>query len=315
MKTIVQVLSAMLLLINAAIAQPTRGENPKYDPAYNPYEKILEDTARGKRTARFLKNFLVPEVMTDKFMSSPCNDYAVLGDTRIEQFNDFVAKFLSMPSDPKQMKIAEDNYKKQGCAKTIGDLNYKIEYLEKQGTYTGDDTQPIENLLCRAKGSIQYVKNQLTYLEALKKIFPSTPDADNAIQVCKDAIAKYGTNKAILAAIKANQNAALADVYMPKAVSQNAEWEAEFKNWFLKEYPGYSVIRQSLLSSNWYEKKNEISNLPEYRQIGTAIGAKAPDGKCWIIKVDLYQDYMGGKYNAGRYKTSEQKEMLCENLK
>jgi hypothetical protein len=316
MKTILCAFILMVLFTNYSQAQPSRGENPKFnDPSFNPYENVLDDTARGKRTARFLKNFIVPDELRDRFNASPCNDFVVLGDARVEQFNAFVSKFLSMPSDPKQMKIAEENFKKTGCAKTMGEINYNIELLEKQGSYTGDANEPIENLLCRTKGRIQYLKHNLAYLEALKKIFPNTPDVDNALSIARDGIAKYGNNKAMIASIKTNKNAELAEVHMPKAVTQNAEWEGWFKTWFNKEYPGYILVKQALYSTNWYIKKNEISGLPEYRQIGTAIGAKAPDGKCWIIKVDLYQDYIGGKFDSGRYKLAEKKEMLCENLK
>ncbi len=309
-------LSVTLLLLGASVvfAQP-RGENPKFNPDFNPYEKILEDTARGKRTARFLKNFVQPEVLRDYFSSSPCNDFVVLSDVRIQQFKEFVAKFRSMPSDSKQMKMAADNYKKNGTSKIKDELIYQWEFLEKQGSYTGDANEPLENLLCKTKGSVQYFKSALAYLEELNTIFPNTPGVEEATKIAKDGIAKYGNNKAMMTSIKANKNAELAEVYMPTAVTQNAEWEGWFKTWFAKEYPGYIIVKQSLLSANWYIKKNEISGLPEYRHVGTAIGAKAPDGKCWILKVDLYQDYLGGKFDASRYKLAERKEMLCENLK
>lgn len=299
----------------ASIAQP-RGENPKFNPDFNPYEKVLEDTARGKRTARFFKNFTPPEVLRDYFSASPCNDFVVLSDTRVKQFKDFVSNFQSKPPDPKQMKVAEDNYKKTGVTKIKDELLYQWEYLEKQGSYTGDANQPLEHLLCKTKGSVQYFKSALAYLEALNQFFPGTPGVEEGIKIAQEGIAKYGNNKSMLASIKENKNAELANVYMPKAVTQNAEWEGWFKTWFTKEYPGYTLVRQALLSADWYIKKNEISGLPEYRHLGTAIGAKAPDGKCWIFKIDLYQDYIGGKFDANsRYKLSEKKEMLCENLK
>jgi hypothetical protein len=306
--------SVLLLVVSAVSAQP-RGENPKFNPDFNPYEKILEDTATGKRTARFLKNFVQPEVLRDYFSSSPCNDFVVLSDARIEQFKEFVAKFQSMPSDPKQMKMAGDNYKKNGATKIKEELIYQWEFLEKQGSFTGDANQPVENLLCKTKGSVQYFKSALAYLEELNRVFPNTPGVDEAVKIAREGIAKYGNNKAMLASIKENKNAELANVYMPKAIAQNAEWEGWFKSWFAREYPGYIFVKQALYSANWYVKKNEISGLPEYRQIGTAIGAKAPDGKCWIIKVDIFQDYLGGKFDASRFKLAEKKEMLCENLK
>lgn len=315
MKKIKLTVSFLLFTVSVVLAQP-RGENSVYNPDVNPYEKVLEDTARGKRTAKFLKNLTAPQVARDKFQSSPCNDFVVLSDARIEQFKEFVKQFQSMPSDPKQMKMAEENFKKTGVTKIKDDLIQQWEYLEKQGTFTSDDKTPIENLLCRAKGSVQAFKSSLAYLEELKKLFPNTPGVDEALKIAQEGVTKYGNNKAMLASIKENKNAELANVYMPKAVTQNAEWEGWFKQYFLKNYPGYTVVRISMLSSNWFIKKNEISGLPEYRHLGCAVGAKSPDGKCKIISLDLYQDYLGGKFESpGRYETGREKEMLCENLK
>ena len=75
------------------------------------------------------------------------------------------------------------------------------------------------------------------------------------------------------------------------------------------------MVSQALQSADWYVKKNDISGLPEYRQIGTAIGAKGPDGKCRIIKIDLYQDYVGGKFSSSRFKEFTVQEIACGNLK
>lgn len=311
---IVVVVSILLFTISVS-AQP-RGDNSKYDPNVNPYEKLLKDTARGKRTARFLMNLIEPVVARDYFQSSPCNDYAELSNVRIKQFQEFVQEFLNGTSDPKQMKTAEVKYQKAGTAKIIEAIDYHIGYLEKQGTYTSNGNEPLENLLCRAKGSIQAIKSTHAYLTALKKVFPSLTGMDEGIAKAQEVITKYGDNKSLLALIKGNKNEVLADVFMPAAVTKNTEWEAWFKTYFTKNYPGYTIIRQSLLTANWYIRKNEISGLPEYRQIGTAIGAKAPDGKCKIIKIDLYQDYLGGKFEPNsRFQKFDEKEILCENLK
>jgi hypothetical protein len=311
MKTIIS--TVILFLSVNSFAQ--RGTNPAYDPSVDPYADLLKDTARGKRTARFLKYLMPLDYYRDKFQTSPCNDYIVLADTRIEQFNKMVSSFPPSDADPKQMKMAEAKYQKEGVGSVVERLNYEMSYIEKQGTFTSDANQPIENLICRVKGSLQCFKNNLTYLEAVKKYFPSTPGVDDAIQLAKDGIQKYNTNKTIMAMVKGNKNAALADVFIPKAVATKAEWEGWFKNYFTKAFPGYTIIRNNLQSANWYVKKNEISGLPEYRQIGTKIGAKAPDGKCFIFTLDIYQDYIGGKFSESRFENSGKQEMLCENLK
>jgi hypothetical protein len=292
-----------------------RGGNPKYDPAFNPYEKILEDTARGKRTAKFVKNLYMPDCAKDKFYASPCNEYATLAETRIKQFNEFVDKFLSMPTDAKQMKLAEAQYNKEGVKKTVEIINYEATYIEQQGTYASNAKEPIENLVCRVKGSLQLIKNSLAYMEAVKKVFPSAAGVNEGIAAAKEMLSKYPDNKSIIALVKGNKNAALADVFMPKAVAQNSEWEGWFKNYFTTAFLGYTIVRNNLQSANWYVKKNEVSGLPEYRQIGTKIGAKAPDGKCYIITIDIYQDYLGGKFTESRFEKGDKQEILCENLK
>lgn len=300
------------LLINAAKAQ--QGGNPKYDPDANPYEHVLDDTAIGKRTAKFLKNFYAPEWHRDKFYNSPCNGFVELGSARIAQFQAFVLTFLAQPSDAKQMKAAEVKYAKEGFAKIIDQMNYEVSLIEKQGTHTGNTNEPMENLICRVRGSIQFLKNNLAYAEAVKKIFPTAAGAEEAIQIAKAGISKYGDQKTAMSVLKENKEAAIADVFLPKAVTKNEEWEGWFANYFTENFPGYTILRQSLLSVDWYIKKNAISGLPEYRQIGTAIAAKAPDGKCKIIKVDLYQDYLGGKYGQHRFQKTEELQMRCKNL-
>lgn len=312
-----QIILIALFLTGLSVKGQDRGANQKFDAGANPYEKLLKDTAAGKRTARFLMNFVKSEVLRDYFTASPCNDYVELSNTRITQFNDFVQQFLSGSSDAKQMKKAEEDFKKKDAASFASDIDYHLGFIEKQGTFTGDANVPVENLICRSKGSIQAIKSIVNYLEAVKRIFPSTPGVDDAIAKGKQALASYPDNKSLMAAIKKNRDGELASVTFPAPVgnNKNPEWEGWFKQYFSKNYPGYTYVKQSLLSADWYVKKNEISGQPEYRQIGTAIGAKSPDGKCKIIKIDLYQDFLGGKYSNARFDEFTVQDILCENLK
>lgn len=308
MKHILIAIMTVPVMTVSAFAQ--RGGNDD-----NPYAKIYTETHPGKRTARCLKNLLPPDDKNGSFYASPCNDYADISDTRIKQFQEFIAFFAASAKDEKQMKTAEKFYNENGCKKELEQINFHAGFIEKQGTFTGDKITPVENLLCKAKGSLQSLKCIKAYLEGVKKIFPAIPQADEAISKANEILQQYAGNTSILASIKRNLGAALAEVYFPKAVATNAEWEGWFKNHFSKNYPGYTFLRQSLLSSQWYVKKNEISGLPEYRQMGAAVGAKAPDGKCRIIKIDVYQDYLGGKFDASRFKEYSNEEISCENLK
>ncbi len=183
-----------------------RGGNPKFDAAANPYEKILKDTVTGKRTAKFLMNFIQPEVLRDYFAASPCNEYAELNNTRIAQFSEFVEQFISGRTDAKQMTKAENDFKKRGVTAQVTEIEYHIGYIEKQGTFSSDAKEPVEHLVCRAKGSLQAIKSIITYLEAVKKLFPSIDGIDDAIQKGKQALVAYPDNKALLAIIKKNKS-------------------------------------------------------------------------------------------------------------
>ena len=304
----------MCALLTCAIFTSIAQRNGGTDD--NPYSKIYEETHPGKRTARCLKVLLVPDIFDGFFTQSPCNDVVERGNERIKQFEEFINFFASSEKDEKQMQAAEKKYAAETFKHEYDDIDYRIGFADKQGTFTSDNITPIENLICRTKGSLQRIKAIKAYLAGVKKIFPSAAaKADEAIKYADEALARYPDNKAIMASIKKNLGSALADVTFPMPVTQNAEWEGWFKAWFSKNYNGYTFIRQSLLTKDWYVKKNDISSLPEYRQMGTAIGAKAPDGKCYIIKIDIYQDYVGGKFSASRFDEYDKKEMLCENLK
>lgn len=205
MKKIAFIILAHFFLLATGFTQ-ARGGNPKFNAAENPYEKILKDTVTGKRTAKFLMNFTQPEVLRDYFTTSPCNEYAELNNTRITQFGAFVEQFISGRTDAKQMVKAESDFKKRGVTAQITEIEYHIGYIEKQGTFSSDAKEPVENLVCRAKGSLQAIKSIVTYLEAVKKLFPSIDGIDDAIQKGKQALVAYPDNKTLLAIIKKNKN-------------------------------------------------------------------------------------------------------------
>lgn len=310
MKRIVFIGTVLLCAVASTNAQRGEGGDD------NPYAKIYTETNPGKRTARCLKSLFLPEVFNGSFNTSPCNDFIERGNTRIKQFEEFINFFSSSEKDDKQMQAAEKKYAAETFNHEYEDINYRMGYADKQGTFTSDNITPIENLVCRVKGSLQSIKAIKAYLIGVKRIFPSVATkADEVIKFADEALAKYTDNKAIIASIKKNLGAELAEVYFPKPVTQNAGWEGWFKSYFAKNYSGYTILKQSLLTKDWYIKKNEISGLPEYRQMGAAIGAKAANGKCYIIKIDIFQDYIGGKFSASRFDEYDKKEILCENLK
>ncbi len=200
MKRILIVILFQASLITVGFSQ-SRGGNPKFDPDTNPYEKIIKDPEPGKRTAKFFMNFNQPLVLRDYFDASPCNDYVNLSNVRIKQFNEFVDAFLKGGTDAKQMAKAENDFKKKGVKSQLEDIDYHIGFIEKQGTFANDANTPIENLLCRAKGSLQAIKSTVTYLEAIKKLFPAVEGLDEAIEKGKNTILAYPDNKSLLAII------------------------------------------------------------------------------------------------------------------
>nr|WP_294996135.1 hypothetical protein [uncultured Sediminibacterium sp.] len=203
-----QVLITVLLQCSLLVTgfSQARGGNPKFDADANPYEKIVKESDQGKRTAKFFQNFIQPPVLRDYFDASPCNEYVNLSNTRIEQFTDFVDAIIKGGIDAKQMTKAANDFKKRGIATQIADIDYHTGYIEKQGTFTTDNKVPVENLLCRAKGSLGAIKSIVAYLEAVKRLFPSIDDIDMAIQKGKSTIHAYPDNKSLLDKIKQNLN-------------------------------------------------------------------------------------------------------------
>jgi hypothetical protein len=307
---IILISSCILILINS---NAQRNENSTNE---NPYSKIYNETHVGKRTARCIKYLLPPDVFEGSFYGSPCNDIMEKEDERIKQFEEFISFFIAMEKDTKQMLVLEKKLTSETFSKEYEIIDYRIGLAEKQGTLESDNITPIENLVCRVKGNLQVLKSIKAYVKGYKNLFPlSKNKAEDVLKYIDEGLEKFKDNKAIIAGIRKNLNSTLVNVYFPKPAIQNAEWEGWFKTYFAKKYIGFTYLKQALLSNDWYIKKNEISALPEYRQIGTAIAAKASDGKCFIIKLDIYQDYLGGKYTASRFTEFEKKEILCENLK
>jgi hypothetical protein len=57
-KIVCLLLVQLVLAIN--VYSQSRGGNAKFSAEVNPYEEIIQDTATGKRTAKFLMNFKQP---------------------------------------------------------------------------------------------------------------------------------------------------------------------------------------------------------------------------------------------------------------
>lgn len=304
------------LLFNSLIANAqfeTRSGNNKNSPEFNPYAKALSEENVTKRTWNFMRLFGKPELNLQQFETPPCGDYVALSNARISQFNAFVDEFLKGAKDEKKIKTDQPLVYKL-VRNFTDEMQYSIKRLESMGTPTTGMEAPLEQDVCRAKGLIQQIKSVQAYLAAVQKVYPDSKGIDEVLPSAEPILQQLKDDKAVLAHIRKNRNANLVDVTMPAAVGNNPEWEKLFKEHFQKKYLGYTYLKQALTSNAWFIKKNEISNQPEYRQTGTIIAAKAPDGKCKLFTIDLYQYYQLGKYAHIDFQQKDEKPILCEKL-
>ena len=291
----------------------TRGGNNKNSPEFNPYAKALTEENATKRTWNFMRLFGKPELNLQQFETPPCGDYVMLSNARINQFNAFVDEFLKGAKDEKKIKTDQPLVYKL-VRNFTDEMQYSIKRLESMGAPTTGMEAPLEQDVCRAKGLIQQIKSVQAYLAAVQKVYPDSKGIDEVLASADPVLQQFKDDKAVLAHVRKNRNANLVDLTMPAAVGNNPEWEKLFKEHFQKKYPGYTYLKQALTSADWFIKKNEISNQPEYRQTGTIIAAKAPDGKCKLITIDMYQYFQLGKYAHIDFQQKDEKPILCEKL-
>ena len=291
----------------------TRGGNNKNSPEFNPYAKALTEENATKRTWNFMRLFGKPELNLQQFETPPCGDYVTLSNARINQFNAFVDEFLKGAKDEKKIKTDQPLVYKL-VRNFTDEIQYSIKRLESMGAPSTGMEAPLEQDVCRAKGLIQQIKSVQAYLAAVQKVYPDSKGIDEVMASAEPVLQQFKDDKAVLAHVRKNRNANLVDVTMPAAVGNNPEWEKLFKEHFQKKYPGYTYLKQALTSADWFIKKNEISNQPEYRQTGTIIAAKAPDGKCKLITIDMYQYFQLDKYAHIDFQQKDEKAILCEKL-
>ena len=55
--------------------------------------------------------------------------------------------------------------------------------------------------------------------------------------------------------------------------------------------------------------------MPEYRQIGTRIAFRLPDGSCKFMTLDLFEYHQGGgRFGAEKFTAGGMQDILCENI-
>jgi hypothetical protein len=320
MKKINFILSIIILIgvfgIVTAQAQPRPRQNgsERNNSSNVGSDKLPDDSV--KRTWEFFRRLGGVPRSSGGSLGTPTCDKAIKDfNENVENFNNWVNEFLSGAQDPKKMKL-EKRKINSNVKRAISEIaDYEDIYL-KIGQ-KGED-QALAELgfdVCNGKITALQFQGIKTYLVAAKKLYSDDPDVDSGLSMVEEAIKKIGSEKDILAHVEKNRTGSIAKVRLPAPLSKNPAWEKMFKDYFVRSYSGYTYIKQSLYSSEWYVKKNELTSIPEYRQIGTRIAAKTPDGKCKLIKLDIFQNYVGNSFDSGKFMKGGEQDILCENLK
>jgi len=131
--------------------------------------------------------------------------------------------------------------------------------------------------------------------------------------------AQSDSKEAARAKVRAARNhdpqAKLAAARFPAPVTVNPAWDKMFRDQFQKFFPGHTLLGQSLYSRDWYIKRHPVTDTIEYRQIGTYFAVRTPDDGCMIVALDLYEPFIGGRFQQGRFEDGFKRDpILCENI-
>lgn len=305
-----------LLFASATQAQNERRERRPAgsNPAPAPSQSAAPASSQSavKRTWDFTKRFGIPQY-GDR--AGCANDLAGF-DRFLADYNGQVDAFLAGPTDPKKLNLERKNYVRQ----VLGTERSIIAYLgtyEETGKRSPDGmVAPLADDLCRAKLQRNNLIAIREGLKAMKRVYPDMAEVGPALAQVNAALAQIGDDKAIERHVAGNRSGSLAAVRLKPPLTRNAEWERGLQDGFKRLVPGETVLKLHLYSANWYVHKNELTSVPEYRQIGAWVATKRGDSTCWIHGIDLWQNYVGGgRFDSGEYKLGRApQQILCENV-
>ena len=264
-----------------------------------------------KRTWDFTKRFGIPRFAA----RGGCTNDSAEFKQFIADYNARVDEFLAGPSDPKKLKLERGNYQRQvlGSGRDID--TYLATYAETGKRSPDGYVPPLAEDICRAKMQRYNLIAIREGLKAIGRVYPDMAEVAPMLARANAAITQIGDDRALQAHVASNRNASLASVRMKPAVTRNAQWEAGLRSGFAQLKPDETILKVHLYSANWYVHKNELTAVPEYRQIGAWVATKRSDGTCWINGIDLWQNYVGGGFDSGEYKLGQApQQILCENL-
>ncbi len=119
------------------------------------------------------------------------------------------------------------------------------------------------------------------------------------------------------------QNAGAKDARMPTAKKTDAALESRmvtaFKNsndWKSGFIDASEVLRISIIDTDWFIRRNELTGAILHRYIRAAIAVKTKNSSCAFYQVTFQEDYVSGKFQPLKYDGVGDKVIMdCVNVK
>ncbi len=156
------------------------------------------------------------------------------------------------------------------------------------------------------------------YWKAAMQLYPDINGAAEVHTAIQKQIQSIGGLDGLLAKAKARKMERLKNTFMPKAIVVNAALEAEFKEAFLAEGWGETIIKINIQTREWSVVRNSLTGTILYRTQSAAIVAKQKSGNCVMYDYTIKQQHSGSGYSSVSSRSSHgvlADEFLCENAR
>jgi hypothetical protein len=266
-----------------------------------------------KRTSDYFRTFSVPRIQPRSMVdcAGSLSDF----EKGVDEFNANLDTFMEGPKDERAMFRVRPDFEAQLQSQERDIDRYWSAAKAAGRRNPGAVPVAIDQDICFAKVQRAELLSIRYYAAATARLFPQSPVPVQTQSRVDVALREIGDDTAIQTLVNTNRGNATAQNRLPPPLSTNAEWIAMFRTNFQNTNPGWIYLGQSLYSSNWYIKRNEATGVAEYRQIGTRIAAKAPNGECSIITFDLYEPWTGAGFGRGRFEQGSSSAAVCANLR
>ena len=160
------------------------------------------------------------------------------------------------------------------------------------------------------------VLGEQAYWGAAKQLYPDVPAFAEVYKLLSDITTMDGGLDGMLKKAAARKAERLKNTFMPKPLVVNAALEAEFKEAFMAEGWGETIVKINILSREWNIVRNSLTGAIICRTQTAAIVAKQKSGNCIMYDYTIKQQYTGSGYSgvSSRYAHGVlAAEFLCEN--